>query len=372
MSDSDDFVEEQSKNRSIRSRGEDGELSKSKKQFISGERKKPRQREETTPPRRQRQRRSSLISEKIITSPGREGAEKASVNRSKSADSNESQGAKDKKREEARLRKQRSRANSTEEKKLAEKDAARIRMKEKREKLTDDQRHSTRRSDRLRKQALRNDEEIAEKEREADRLRKQTLRNDEKTAEKQREANRLRMQTLRNYEETAEKEREADRLRKQTLRNDEEKAEKERQANRLRMRRLREVLAEDEEALERQREINRQASAAYLKQQNTKVATKDGLRSQEVLNGTFYVPPLEDTRDSIGQMNIECQKCGAFKFREESNGFCCNDGKVLPDPFPKPPPKLFALWTGRGVEANILKEFAREINNSVCLREGFF
>ena len=330
MSDSDDFVEEQSKNRSIRSRGEDGELSKSKKQFISGERKKPRQREETTPPRRQRQRRSSLISEKIITSPGREGAEKASVNRSKSADSNESQGAKDKKREEARLRKQRSRANSTEEKKLAEKDAARIRMKEKREKLTDDQRHSTRRSDRLRKQALRNDEEIAEKEREADRLRKQTLRNDE------------------------------------------EKAEKERQANRLRMRRLREVLAEDEEALERQREINRQASAAYLKQQNTKVATKDGLRSQEVLNGTFYVPPLEDTRDSIGQMNIECQKCGAFKFREESNGFCCNDGKVLPDPFPKPPPKLFALWTGRGVEANILKEFAREINNSVCLREGFF
>ena len=310
MSDSDDFVEEQSKNRSIRSRGEDGELSKSKKQFISGERKKPRQREETTPPRRQRQRRSSLISEKIITSPGREGAEKASVNRSKSADSNESQGAaKDKKKEEARLRKQRSRANSTEEKKLAEKDAARIRMKEKREKLTDDQRHSTRRSDRLRKQALRNDEE---------------------------------------------------------------KAEKERQANRLRMRRLREVLAEDEEALERQREINRQASAAYLKQQNTKVATKDGLRSQEVLNGTFYVPPLEDTRDSIGQMNIECQKCGAFKFREESNGFCCNDGKVLPDPFPKPPPKLFALWTGRGVEANILKEFAREINNSVCLREGFF
>merc|ERR1711978_597843 len=66
-------------------------------------------------------------------------------------------------------------------------------------------------------------------------------------------------------------------------------------------------------------------------------------------------------------MNVKCSKCGAFKFKNESNGFCCNDGKVLPEPFPKPPPKLFALWTGQGVKANILKEFAREINNSVCL-----
>ena len=49
MSDSDDFVQEQ---RSIRSRSEDGKLSK---------RNKTRKREETTPPRRQRQRRASEI-----------------------------------------------------------------------------------------------------------------------------------------------------------------------------------------------------------------------------------------------------------------------------------------------------------------------
>ena len=275
-------------------------------------------------------------------------------------------------KESSRIRKKEQRDNFTEEEREAYLESHRIAMSKHREKLTDDQKDSIRRSDRLRKRfereerAMEDTENIlTEENREALRLSERIRKVKERAALTEERRDEIREEDR--CRKTTPEAREANRLRMQGLRNDDEAAEKEREANRLRMRRLREALEEDEEALERHREANRRASAAYLRQQNSKVATKDGLRSEEVLSGTLPVPPLEETQDSIGKMNVKCSKCGASKFKNESKGFCCNDGKVLPDPFPKPPPKLFALWTGQGVQANILKEFAREINNAVCL-----
>ena len=36
---------------------------------------------------------------------------------------------------------------------------------------------------------------------------------------------------------------------------------------------------------------------------------------------------------SIGDL-IQCQHCQAMKFRDESKGMCCSNGKVNPEPFP--------------------------------------
>ena len=42
---------------------------------------------------------------------------------------------------------------------------------------------------------------------------------------------------------------------------------------------------------------------------------------------------------SIGDM-IQCQHCQAMKFRDESKGMCCSNGKVNPEPFPPLPPQI--------------------------------
>merc|ERR1711911_479440 len=83
--------------------------------------------------------------------------------------------------------------------------------------------------------------------------------------------------------------------------------------------------------------------------------------------GSFHVQRLEDSADAIGRMDVKCQHCGAFKFKRESEGFCCSSGKVKTAPFPKPPGKLSELWKNNGAEGRLLKKFSRELNNAVAL-----
>ena len=46
---------------------------------------------------------------------------------------------------------------------------------------------------------------------------------------------------------------------------------------------------------------------------------RDATRSQEILQGTFHVLLLlEDTVDTIGEMDHECDYCGALKFAKET------------------------------------------------------
>ena len=132
--------------------------------------------------------------------------------------------------------------------------------------------------------------------------------------------------------------RERDRNRKKT---DEARAR-----DRNRKAKFRENLQEDETAEIRERDRLRKQLQRKLN--DTKVKPKDGLRSVEILNGSFNVPLLEDSKDAIGKMDVRCEYCGAFKFKKESAGFCCSNGKVLLKVFPRPPEQLMKLWTGQG------------------------
>ena len=138
-----------------------------------------------------------------------------------------------------------------------------------------------------------------------------------------------------------------------------------RRSERLRKIQGREAMTVDQEAIER--EEARMRMETHRRVLKSKVTLKDGLRNQEVLCGTFPVQKLENSFDSIGKMDIKCQECGALKFKRETPGFCCSDGKVKIKPFPRPPEDLAKLWFNKGRTGNILKKFSRELNNALAL-----
>ena len=138
-----------------------------------------------------------------------------------------------------------------------------------------------------------------------------------------------------------------------------------RRSNRIRMQMAREEMATD------QRDVELEQKRAFMEthRRNTKskVTLKDGLRSQEILFGTFPIQRLEDSADAIGKMDILCSECGAFKFKRESAGFCCSNGKVKTPVFPKPPGCLSELWKSNDAPGKLLRKYSREINNAVAL-----
>ena len=99
----------------------------------------------------------------------------------------------------------------------------------------------------------------------------------------------------------------------------------------------------------------------------TSVKPRDGLKSQDVLNGRFRVADLADTPDNIGSMTHKCEYCGAMKFLKETSTTCCSGGKVLLTQFPRPPEDLMKLWQGNDSRSRMLRQHARMFNNAVCL-----
>ena len=83
--------------------------------------------------------------------------------------------------------------------------------------------------------------------------------------------------------------------------------------------------------------------------------------------GLTKVLPLEETGDSIGQMNHVCSHCGAKKFLGEPPSTCCLNGQINLHPFPKPPAPILDLFCGTDAKSRIFKDYARNINNGVCL-----
>ena len=83
-----------------------------------------------------------------------------------------------------------------------------------------------------------------------------------------------------------------------------------------------------------------------------------------LLGGVIQVTCLGGT--SI-QMDVKCQECGAFKFKREPPGFCCSNGKIKIAPYPKPPSLLSELWVSQDSMGNLLRKYAREINNAVAI-----
>ena len=54
---------------------------------------------------------------------------------------------------------------------------------------------------------------------------------------------------------------------------------------------------------------------------------------------------MEDGRHRIGTMNIICDKCLALKWKRETKGFCCLEGKIQLAPLKPPPDSIFKLLT---------------------------
>ena len=94
---------------------------------------------------------------------------------------------------------------------------------------------------------------------------------------------------------------------------------------------------------------------------------QDARRSLDILDGTFKVESLEQTVDTIGEMDVECGYCGALKFRKETPTTCCSGGKVRPEPFPRPPEAIMELWMGNDGRSRLFRAHARQLNNAVCL-----
>jgi hypothetical protein len=79
------------------------------------------------------------------------------------------------------------------------------------------------------------------------------------------------------------------------------------------------------------------------------------------------VPLLEDSADATGKMDVVCPHCGALKFKSESTGLCCSNGKVVIKPFPRPPEDILNRWKGQTPDDLLFKEHSRELNNALCL-----
>ena len=153
---------------------------------------------------------------------------------------------------------------------------------------------------------------------------------------------------------------------------DEEAREAQREADRARK------ANEEARAANRHRMASQQARAADLARKTNKrnkrsVQPRDGLRAKEVLAGTLIVPFIGDTEDSIGNMDVECPYCSALKFKNEHPSLCCNNGKIVSQPFQKPPPPFMKLFRpdlypdGDADLTKVFLKYIRPLNNGLCL-----
>ena len=112
---------------------------------------------------------------------------------------------------------------------------------------------------------------------------------------------------------------------------------------------------------------NRQRMARNYNAAQSSITMGDGLKSHEILDGTFSVRPLQETVDTIGTMTHICAHCGALKFQSENSEVCCRKGKVDLPVLPRPPDTILQLFTGTDHKSKVFRQHARSINNAVCL-----
>ena len=280
---------------------------------------------------------------------------------------------KEEQRKKRRMKWKKKEEAKTEEEKEEQREKGREKWKKKEEGKTEEEKEEQREKERKKwkkKQEAKTEEE-KEEQREKDRKRWQkkqeakTEEEKEKQREKERQKWKKKQAAKTEKERNENKEKEKKRWTQRQANRSEEQKEGLRRSDRLRHARERENMLEDE--IEALNERNRIAVETHRKIEKTKATKNDGLRNLEVLEGSFVVQRLEESLDAIGRMDVRCQHCGAFKFRRESEGFCCSSGKVVTAPFPKPPGKLSELWKSNGAEGKLLKKYSRELNNAVAL-----
>ena len=81
--------------------------------------------------------------------------------------------------------------------------------------------------------------------------------------------------------------------------------------------------------------------------------------AQDILDGKQIVKELSKSKEGIGSMNIICQKCSAKKWKGETSSTCCNDGKVILDRYPDPPP----FWKPSGQQIHPKQDYSEKIQD---------
>nr|XP_047124283.1 uncharacterized protein LOC124806990 [Hydra vulgaris] len=75
----------------------------------------------------------------------------------------------------------------------------------------------------------------------------------------------------------------------------------------------------------------------------------------------------------LGEMNHNCQYCGAKKFLNETHFLCCHSGKVVLPPLSPYPPLMVDLMTGNHVDRALNQNFFKHIRNyNACLSFASF
>ena len=182
----------------------------------------------------------------------------------------------------------------------------------------------------------------------------------------EKERNKKRIMLATENEEEANQRRERDRIRKKIKRaaENEEEGNQRRESNRIRYRAWM-AAKTDQERDHRWEQVrqHRAATAEKRREATHKIATM----TPEILQGTYHVPNLSDTKEGIGNMDQICNHCGAYKFKGESFTICCGGGKIKLSPFPKPPQEIYDLWIKDTPEARLFRANSRSLNNAACL-----
>ena len=184
---------------------------------------------------------------------------------------------------------------------------------------------------------------------------KQKLRNENSSYQRKKRA------AMTEDERTERNRKNAENMKKKRVAMSDEEKEEVKKRNAERMSQKRAAMSQEEHTQAKAKDVNRKAKS------KSHVNPKDGMRSQEIMEGSFKVDKMEDTEDSIGEMTHECSYCGALKFQKETPNSCCSNGKIPLTPFPRPPRKIMELWTGTDERASLFRQHARTVNNAVCL-----
>ena len=86
--------------------------------------------------------------------------------------------------------------------------------------------------------------------------------------------------------------------------------------------------SEEKKEEEKEKLADRMAKVRKAKSEKVPETYRAACHNTDIMLGNIIVPPLEETEDAIGPMNVICPHCGARKFKGEPPSICCNNGKI--------------------------------------------
>lgn len=87
-------------------------------------------------------------------------------------------------------------------------------------------------------------------------------------------------------------------------------------------------------------------------------------KENSAMNYDPSIPYKDDRIVSIGTMSVVCEHCLALKFKDESKGMCCLQGKVKLEEILPPPEPLHSLLTGDHPKSKQFMRNIRRYNNA--------